>query len=371
MISRRVRVVLIGVAALLALLGLVFRTEIRKAWKRNFSAPRENSTGRFWNPEGLASDVEGNLYVGNQNSGKLVMLDRAGKTVMELDTVEGYVDGDGRPDHITRGNCITAIVPRRLVLVGRHNVAEIDLSGGKPRLVRIVGKRGSGPGEMDGPEGLARTANGELYVTDEHNRRINVFDGEGKYLRSLEVPQDPQTVTVLGDRIYVALNKRNYIACYSREGRELFRIGHEAVFPMLCGVGLPAGLLAFVFLFVAKKRRAAAIALGAFLLAVAGGSLADWLHHEAPGQFRMPDFILPSRDGSSLYITDRANARIQVTDLEGRSRLVFGSFGTGPGELRDPKDLAWDGDGNLVVADSDNDRLQVFTPDGKFLREIR
>src|SRR5207237_145909 len=154
-----------------------------------------------------------------------------------------------------------------LALVGRHNVAEIDLTGEKPRLVRIIGSRGSGPGQMDGPEGLCRDANGDLYVTDEHNRRINVFDKDGAFLRMFRVPQDPQTVTVWKDRVYVALDKRNYIACYSKDGRELFRIGHEAAFPMICWITIPGGIGLFALLLLLKKPKAAWGALCVFALA--------------------------------------------------------------------------------------------------------
>jgi sugar lactone lactonase YvrE len=366
----KLKVVLGITVAVLAGSVLVLRNPIRHAWKARFHA-HAPSTGRFQNCEGLASDSEGNLYVASQDTAHLAMLDRNGKMLLDFDTVEGYHDGDGNPDHITRGNNLVAIAPRHLVLVGRHNVAEIDLAGEKPKLIRIVGTRGSELGQMDGPEGLCRDANGDLYVTDEHNRRINIFDKDGKFLRMFEVPQDPQTVTVWKDRVYVALDKRNYIACYSKEGKELFRIGHAAVFPLLCWIAIPGGIGLFALLLLLKKSKAAWGALAIFALAAAGGSAADYLHHDSPGQFRLPDYILVSRDGTSLYITDRANARIQVTDLDGRFKFMFGSYGKGESQFIDPKDLAWDADGNLVVADSDNNRLEVFTPAGKYLREIR
>jgi len=59
-----------------------------------------------------------------------------------------------------------------------------------------------------------------------------------------------------------------------------------------------------------------------------------------------------------------------VTDLEGKFKRTFGRPGSGPGEFNDPKQLAFDLDGNLWVADSDNHRLQVFTRDGAFLRVV-
>lgn len=365
----RVKTAAVIACAVLFSAGLLLRTPIRKAWKRHVS-PVEISGGQFQNPEGLAVDTEGNLYVADQDRGRITMFDRSWKPLMTIDTVEGYVNGDGEPSHITRGCNLVAIAPRRLVLVAYHNVAEIDLTGPKPKLVRIVGSRGSGPGQMDGPEGLSCDANGDVYVTDEHNRRINVFDRDGKYVRSWSVPQDPQTVRVWKDRVYVALNKRNYIACYSKDGVEQFRIGHEAAFPLILWITIPAGIGLFGLLLAAGKRKPAWVALGAFGLAAIAGSSADYLHHDSPGQFRMPDHILVSRDGASLFITDRGNARIQVTDLEGNLKRTFGSPGRGPGQFRDPKDLGWDADGNLIVCDSDNHRLQVLSPEGKHLRTI-
>ncbi len=369
MIARRTKAVALVALGLLVVAGLLLRTPIRRAWKRNFSA-REISQGLFQNPEGLAVDSEGNVYVADQDRGQITMFDRSWRPLQWIDSVEGYVNGDGEASHVTRGCNLLAIAPRRLLLVAYHNVAELDLSGEKPKLVRIVGSRGSAAGQMDGPEGLSRDANGDVYVTDEHNRRINVFDREGKYLRSWSLPQDPQTVLVWKDRVYVALNKRNYIGCYSKDGKELFRIGREALFPLILWVTIPGGLAVSSILAVLGRKRSALGALVIFGLAAAGGSAADYVHHDRPGQFRMPDHMIVSRDGASLYITDRANARVQAVDPEGNFKLMFGSYGRDSGQFRDPKDLAWDADGNLIVADSDNHRLQVFTPEGKFLRRV-
>jgi tripartite motif-containing protein 71 len=45
-----------------------------------------------------------------------------------------------------------------------------------------------------------------------------------------------------------------------------------------------------------------------------------------------------------------------------------GSFGSGAGQLKDPLSVALDGAGNLYVADTVNDRISVFGPDGTFIR---
>ena len=44
------------------------------------------------------------------------------------------------------------------------------------------GKRGTGPGEFGLPHNLVVDAQGQVYVTDRDNQRIQVFDSKGKLL---------------------------------------------------------------------------------------------------------------------------------------------------------------------------------------------
>ncbi|MBI3856437.1 MAG: NHL repeat-containing protein, partial [Planctomycetes bacterium] len=270
-----------------------------------------------------------------------------------------------------RGLYIVVPEPGRVIQTAIHNVVEFDARGEKPKLVRIIGAQGSGPGQVDGPEGVSRDSNGDIYVTDEHNRRIVVFDAQGKHLRSWSVPQDPQCVTVWQDRVYVSLDKRNYIAAYTKDGVEKFRIGHEALFPVVLYITIPGAVLSLVVLMALKKTKIALIATAAFLAAAGGGSALDFARHKMPGEFRLPDYMVVSPDQKELFIVDRMNNRIQVTDLDGNLKRVFGRKGSTPGHLLDPKQLAFDPAGNVWVADSDNNRLQVFTREGLFVKVVQ
>ena len=51
--------------------------------------------------------------------------------------------------------------------------------------------------------------------------------------------------------------------------------------------------------------------------------------------------------------------------------LVSGcSSGDGDGQFNEPVGLAVDANGNIYAADTWNKRIQVFDPDGKFLRQF-
>jgi sugar lactone lactonase YvrE len=358
------------VVLLLVVAVLPFRVPIRKAWRR--AHPRHHqSSGMLKNPEAMCFGKDGTIYVANQDSGDIVILNPDGSLRSKFEKVEGYVSGDGTPTNVSRGLYMHSYAPGRLLFTAVHNVVELDVSGATPKLIRIIGKKGSGPGEMDGPEGLTKDANGDIYVTDEHNLRINVFKEDGSYLRSLPLTQDPQYVLVLGDRLYYSLNKRNYVVCSTKDGKEVLRLGHEALFPLFCYIGVPASVAAFVILTALKKPGRgllAALALGAFTALACGW---DYWRHSQPGENRRPDCITASPDGKRLYVSDRDNGRIQVYDLEGKFLFGFGEEGDKPGQLEDPIQTAFDQEGRLWVCDSDNHRLSVFSADGKFLKIVQ
>src|SRR3989475_8050957 len=70
-------------------------------------------------------------------------------------------------------------------------VAKVDRNG---KWVKSWGDRGTKPGEFNTPHSITADAKGNIYVADRGNRRIQVFDGEGTFLRefSIDVPYDPK-----------------------------------------------------------------------------------------------------------------------------------------------------------------------------------
>jgi DNA-binding beta-propeller fold protein YncE len=62
--------------------------------------------------------------------------------------------------------------------------------------------------------------------------------------------------------------------------------------------------------------------------------------------------------------------RISVWDRTGKFLRVIGKTGTGTGEFRTPHALEFDSQGQLVIADRHNHRVQVLRKDGTFVREL-
>ena len=63
-------------------------------------------------------------------------------------------------------------------------VAKVDKDG---NWVKSWGERGDKPGEFNLPHTIAADAQGNIYVGDRSNGRIQVFDGDGKFLREIRI----------------------------------------------------------------------------------------------------------------------------------------------------------------------------------------
>ena len=68
-----------------------------------------------------------------------------------------------------------------------------------------------------------------------------------------------------------------------------------------------------------------------------------------------------------IIVAELSGHCISIFSPLGDKLRSFGSRGSGPGQLHSPRDVAVDDDGNILVVESGNKRVQKFTSDGKYV----
>lgn len=96
----------------------------------------------------------------------------------------------------------------------------------------------------------------------------------------------------------------------------------------------------------------------------------------APPPLAQPNSAVPVADGS-VYILDSGNYRVAQLSTDNKLLSAFGSLGTAPEQIFFGWDLTADSTGNLYFsnqvgdnANTTHEGIKVFSPDGKFLREV-
>ncbi len=88
-----------------------------------------------------------------------------------------------------------------------------------------------------------------------------------------------------------------------------------------------------------------------------------------PKNFNLPTDVAFASNGD-LYVSDGyANARVVKFSRDGKYLGEFGKRGTGPGEFGLPHNVVIDARGRVYATDRDNQRIEVFDSNGKFLHQ--
>ena len=88
------------------------------------------------------------------------------------------------------------------------------------------------------------------------------------------------------------------------------------------------------------------------------------------GRFRQVTDITWDRAGDIFVSDGYINSRVAKIDKDGNWLTSWGNRGSKPGEFNTPHSIASDAQDNIYVADRFNRRIQVFDPDGRFLRAM-
>ncbi len=224
---------------------------------------------------------------------------------------------------------VRSAVARVLVLALAVSTVAVTMASGPaaalsaPSYVTQWGTIGSGDGQFHGPFAVAVDPEGNVYVVDRENDRVQRFTADGTYLAQWGTGGSGNGqfdfaggVAVDGDgNVYVADQSNHRVQKFTADGTYLTQWGSF-------GTGT--------------------------------------------GQFEYPDGVTVDGDGN-VYVADTYNNRIQKFSDTGAYLDQWGTSGTGDGEFQNPRAAAVDDDGNVYVTDSGNHRVQKFSAGGTYL----
>jgi sugar lactone lactonase YvrE len=93
------------------------------------------------------------------------------------------------------------------------------------KFIKYWGTKGSGPGELQTPHSIAMDSQGRLYVANRGNKRIEIFDQDGKYLDQLAQFGAPAGIFITkDDMLYVVAGApENRLTIGTKDGKVLDR----------------------------------------------------------------------------------------------------------------------------------------------------
>jgi DNA-binding beta-propeller fold protein YncE len=186
------------------------------------------------------------------------------------------------------------------------------------------------PNRLDTPADLATDTQGNLYVVDAGNNRIQIFDPDGQFVtmwgKAGKGQGEFNFARANGDKIgAVTLDTQGNVYVADNANQRIQKFDHN----------------------------------GTFLLQWGGNGTND-------GQFTSPIGIAVDQQGA-VYVIDDSRDDVQKFDNQGRFLLKWGSHGTDDGQFNYTGKLTIDGEDNLYVADFANHRVQKFDSQGAFL----
>lgn len=237
--------------------------------------------------------------------------------------------------------------------------------------VAIYGKYGEGRGTFRSPRALALDNSGNIYVADTGNRLIQKLDKNGRFLHQFKInsrnedystcdlallPDEESIVcieTLVGTGAHPSTG--NTVAIYTTDGRLKYNFTNKAMRCALC----------------LATNSHSEIIVSDYLLHSLFVYKANGEHIQTIGNagcFNHPAFICVGQN-DTIFVTDTNNNSVLQFGKNGRLIQHFGVKGSSKGELFQPFGVSSDGE-KILVVDSGNHRIQVFTTSGEFVSMI-
>lgn len=321
---------------------------------------------------GIATDATGKVYVNDFYNNRIEVFQSNGTFINKFGsggTGDGQFDQAGAVLIVPSGDIYVTDAVSNFNPTDRPNRVEVfDSSYAyKSQFSTIIPAES---GKFEDIESMVFGPDGNLYIADTHNYRIQVLDSDGNFIRQWgsQGPGDGQfqfggALVISNNKVYVLDANYYRVQVFDLNGTFLYKWGSQGTgdgqFQFAEGITADADRN----IYIADENNHRIQAFDAN-----GNFLRKWgTQGSGDGQFNYPTSIVYSPVTDHLYVIDSSNYRIEEFDTAGTFIKAWGTQGSGDGQFDYSEYITVDTAGNIYVADSSNNRFQVFDKDGNFI----
>jgi peptidylamidoglycolate lyase len=160
--------------------------------------------GLFESAHSVTVDPQGNMWVTDSAAHTVQKFTHDGRPLMTLGK-KGVAGDNTSRDLFNQPNHV-AVAPNGDIYVsdGYVNARVVHFSKDGQFLRIIGGVKGSQPGQLQLPHGVALDSRGRILVNDSDNKRVSIFDKDAKFVETLPYPSRGGIFVSADDTVYIS-----------------------------------------------------------------------------------------------------------------------------------------------------------------------
>ncbi|MFC4800126.1 6-bladed beta-propeller [Neobacillus sp. GCM10023253] len=183
--------------------------------------------GQFKFPYGIATDNQGRVFVADLYNGNISIFNEKGKFI-------DYFAKKTFTEKNISSPAALRIIDKKVYMtdIKTNKAYVLDMNG---KLLLEVGKPGTKEGEFNAPNGITTDGEGNIYVVDTGNQRVQIFDKDGKFVKIINGSTNGQGESIFVNPrgigvdsrgiMYVVSNLTHFVYGFDKDGKKVFEMG--------------------------------------------------------------------------------------------------------------------------------------------------
>lgn len=314
------------------------------------------------NPVGIAINSSGQLYISDRYADKITVwtLPETGGAQLSYASAFGAA---GSSEGQFKEPYSASIDGQGNLWISDHKNNRIEKFTNKGTVLASYGTTGTGNLQFKGPWGIAvNKSTGNVYVCDYENNRVEELSSTGTFVRAFGTSgsgtlENPSGITIdTSGNLWVADDGHNRIVEFSATGEYIAAYGSfgsgEKQFNGPTDIAYSAGDL---YIADAGNDRIQELSTSGAYVRSFGSEGSN------SSEFYGPFGVSADATGN-LYVVDKGNSRVEEFSATGGFLASFANQGTSEGQLNESTGITVSSAGDMYIADTNNNRIEHWSP---------